>query len=419
MTARCILALAATTVTLFTAPADARRGRLRTVTSAGLLVRTDLPLPVARRVHAQLQSQLSDLRRTLKSLLKRPLRQPLTCLLFATRAAYLRHAARVLPAQHGNAGFTIGHRVVTFWYGNSLSLLRHELVHALLAPHQRNWPIWVKEGIAEWLSPLGAPGAPNRQRLSILLSSLAYGDLAARTDVTGGDLSGPKRHLLYAQAWSMVHYVLNRPALRPQFLRLLRSGAPAAWTTWIGKNLSAKALLDLQQVLRRLAHRRLQGDLFSASVRSHWRGTLGCLDPGPSQAVNWPGHCPPGQRISLSLVPRRTATLVLRVLIIQGTLSLGIGSTFYRQAPVTSRFLITARTITHQSLATPPVLHETPPIFTPGKAETITIRFENHRIRVFHAGRIVLTARRLSNYLGRIELTALVPGAELRGLSIR
>lgn len=83
-------------------------------------------------------------------------------------------------------------------------LVRHELTHATLGERARGVPLWLNEGVAEYVSV--RPMAPDRRRLPA--AALRVG--AAATDLPGAaQFSGPDAEAWYAVSWWVCEYIAS------------------------------------------------------------------------------------------------------------------------------------------------------------------------------------------------------------------
>ena len=101
-------------------------------------------------------------------------------------------------------------------------LVRHELTHVLLGERGRGAPLWLSEGIAEYVSV--QPMAPARRRLPA--RALAVG--ATATDLPGpAQFAGPDAEAWYAVSWWVCEYVASvyGPPVLLELLDRLSGGA--------------------------------------------------------------------------------------------------------------------------------------------------------------------------------------------------
>ncbi|MFC7503340.1 hypothetical protein ACFQRR_14855, partial [Nocardioides sp. GCM10030258] len=83
-------------------------------------------------------------------------------------------------------------------------LVRHELTHALLGARGRGAPLWINEGLAEYVSVRPLP--PAKRRLPA--SALSVG--ASATDLPGeAEFAGPDAEGWYAVSWWVCEYVAS------------------------------------------------------------------------------------------------------------------------------------------------------------------------------------------------------------------
>lgn len=83
-------------------------------------------------------------------------------------------------------------------------LVRHELTHATLGTHGKGAPIWMTEGIAEWVSVRPLPPSQRRLQPGAL-------EFAARAQhlPTAADFAGADSGAAYALSWWTCEYVAN------------------------------------------------------------------------------------------------------------------------------------------------------------------------------------------------------------------
>jgi hypothetical protein len=101
-------------------------------------------------------------------------------------------------------------------------LVRHELTHATLGDRARGIPLWLNEGIAEYVSV--RPMAPDRRRLPASALSVA----ASAHDLPGeAQFAGPDAEAWYAVSWWVCEYVASVYGEQMLFLLMdrLRDGA--------------------------------------------------------------------------------------------------------------------------------------------------------------------------------------------------
>ncbi|GAA3651508.1 hypothetical protein GCM10022237_09180 [Nocardioides ginsengisoli] len=83
-------------------------------------------------------------------------------------------------------------------------LVRHELTHATLGSRARGIPLWLNEGIAEYVSV--RPMAPDRRQLPATALSVA----ASARDLPGeAQFAGPDAEAWYALSWWVCEYVAS------------------------------------------------------------------------------------------------------------------------------------------------------------------------------------------------------------------
>jgi hypothetical protein len=168
--------------------------------------------------------------------------------LFADReryAAYMREHHPELPARRA---FFIGTpqelAVYAHWGEHVLVDLRHEYTHGLLHAAVGNVPIWIDEGIAEYMEVgRDTPGGVNPEHLGRLVQAAQHGwqpDLLALERLEQVD---DMQRADYQEAWAWTHYLLHEAPggreLVSQYLNEIRRGqTPTALSQRLGARLS-------------------------------------------------------------------------------------------------------------------------------------------------------------------------------------
>lgn len=83
-------------------------------------------------------------------------------------------------------------------------LVRHELTHALLGARGRGAPLWINEGLAEYVSVRPLPPAKRRLPASALSVGASATDLPGETEFAGPDAEG-----WYAVSWWVCEYIAS------------------------------------------------------------------------------------------------------------------------------------------------------------------------------------------------------------------
>ena len=115
---------------------------------------------------------------------------------------------------------------------NPLHVIFHEYVHLLTSDTPYPWPVWVKEGLAEFYSTfqvrgrelnLGAPIPRHAETLRKARMYSVENLFSIGYDSPEYNEKG-KRGVFYAQSWALVHYLMlhEKAKLRPQFVRFVQ-----------------------------------------------------------------------------------------------------------------------------------------------------------------------------------------------------
>lgn len=231
---RCALVMAAA-AGLFFADSDtlwARRTKQRPskwhiIQTRHYRVRTDISQTVARAISRHMEAMYGEYRRRMSSLPGRRGAVRFEVVIFKDQADY---GVFVGPRGRNSGGMFIGHRNSLASFGTEadmeriLRVLRHEGFHQFAAGFiGRTMPIWLNEGMAvffensEWTTEglqigLVPPGrlallkrARAAKRLLPLVKMLLMSDATWSRNVNSGAEAGD---LQYAEAWSMVHFLV-------------------------------------------------------------------------------------------------------------------------------------------------------------------------------------------------------------------
>lgn len=83
-------------------------------------------------------------------------------------------------------------------------LVRHEMTHATLGSRGRGAPLWLTEGVAEWVSVRPMP----RSQRQLPTTALSVGARAQHLP-TSADFAGPDAEAWYAVSWWVCEYIAN------------------------------------------------------------------------------------------------------------------------------------------------------------------------------------------------------------------
>lgn len=145
-------------------------------------------------------------------------------------------------------------REIVFWFGRFSSpelfqrSFAHEFTHAFMdLAWNSTEPLWFAEGMAEyfsnleWQSGLPVPGQVNLKDIHFLKSE-PLTPLGTLFKFGREDLYGPRFQYLYAQAWSVVHFMFAKmPELVAKILEYGSAGVPDAaaiepeWRTYVNE----------------------------------------------------------------------------------------------------------------------------------------------------------------------------------------
>ncbi|MCA9194789.1 MAG: hypothetical protein KDB03_23620 [Planctomycetales bacterium] len=193
-----------------------------------------------RRLEEELQSLSHEISQTLEI---ETIGEPIHIVLFEKEFEYQRYLKHYFPSLPERRAIFIQDRgpgmLFGFWHSEIDTDIRHEVTHALLNDQQHGLPLWLDEGIAEYMeAPLAQRFAghlylskcclqfsdetpPDLQRLEQITSLSEFGDLE------------------YQQSWAWIHFLLHRSPRTRQLLVShladLRSGkttAPVSRKLW-------------------------------------------------------------------------------------------------------------------------------------------------------------------------------------------
>lgn len=139
-----------------------------------------------------------------------------------TQQAFQEYKSRVAPQISTNSGFYTSkdNEAVVFQGQNPEAMravVRHEASHVIVAGLYGFTPVWFNEGLAEYFEYLEISGqlrqiSPVPHHLAYLKNSLSSGSLMALKDYIALSLQqwyGGNLEANYAQAWSMVYFLMS------------------------------------------------------------------------------------------------------------------------------------------------------------------------------------------------------------------
>jgi hypothetical protein len=200
--------------------------------------------------------------------------------LFADRDRYARYMAETHPNLPARRAFFIGTpkelAVYAHWGEHVLTDLRHEYTHGLLHASLGHVPLWLDEGIAEYLEVGDAtPGHINPEHLGRLTDAASHGwrpDLARLERLEQVEEMHRED---YQEAWAWVHYLQHsapdgREVLARYLSELKYAQSPPAISQRLGQQLPA-AELQLAQYVSQLG---AGSDIAPAAFRATSPGTF-------------------------------------------------------------------------------------------------------------------------------------------------
>jgi hypothetical protein len=194
--------------------------------------------------------------------------------LFADRGRYAEYMYEHHPNLPARRAFFIGTpkelAVYAHWGEHVLTDLRHEYTHGLLHASIGHVPLWLDEGIAEYLEIGDAtPGHLNSEHLGRLTEAAAHGwkpDLARLERLEQVE---DMHRADYQEAWAWVHYLLHevpqgREMLSQYLAELRRNQSPPPLSQQLGGDLQ-RVELQLAQYVARIG---ASGGVTGASLHS-------------------------------------------------------------------------------------------------------------------------------------------------------
>lgn len=164
-----------------------------------------------------------------------------------------------------------------------LAIVLHEYTHLLTSYTDREWPVWLKEGIAELYSTFdmrktdGTIGYPVERHVLLLREQFLPLERIFRLSHGSPDYNErDKQGLFYAESWALVHYLMlgNERKLQPQFsdfVRQISDGAePGNAFREIFKMEPAAMEKDLRQYLRSGSYTGLIVKLANIQFEKDW-----------------------------------------------------------------------------------------------------------------------------------------------------
>jgi len=151
------------------------------------------------------------------------------------------------PAGDGTR-FVLNPRVVTDHGPGRDRLVRHELTHVAVGSHDDLAPVWLSEGLAEWVSV--RPLAPEDRRLPDAALKAAESGAADLPDDDSFNDEDSQAH--YGLAWWAVEYVADSYGDEAPWLLLDALGAPGADADAVLRDQFATSTRDLAQQADRM-----------------------------------------------------------------------------------------------------------------------------------------------------------------------
>jgi hypothetical protein len=199
-----------------------------------LVLHADFRLPADHRLIDELVAERDWIG---ERLALSPSNEPIHIRLFADEANYHRYVAQQFPGfPERRAIFVetdVKLAVYAHWGDTVAEDLRHEVAHGYLHAAVPNLPLWIDEGLAEYLEGGRGRRGINRAHIEYLTGQLAVGgwkpDLARLERLTA---AATMTQLDYAESWLWVHFLLesnpDRAQLVTSYLADLTKDEPTA-----------------------------------------------------------------------------------------------------------------------------------------------------------------------------------------------
>jgi hypothetical protein len=182
----------------------------------------------------QLLSELTTFPGELTSALTLPASdQPIHIVLFGSAREYRRYMDAYFPHLPARRAFFIQDKgpgmLFTHAHGELVNDLRHEITHALLNEGNRELPLWLDEGMAEYFEVSGDRRFRDNRYLQPVAARASKGLVPSLKQLESISTLQQFTESHYRDSWSWVHFLMHRSAdtrqLLVRFLHEQRSGA--------------------------------------------------------------------------------------------------------------------------------------------------------------------------------------------------